>query len=131
MTPADVPITAAGLPGHDVLPHGRAPQSMAFFKTAGIERLCSGVTNRSASEPSTSLLKRATADGTGCSLSWLYMGRSSIWMKLASKAALPSLTSASASLRLMLSRRFDPTMTPSLSLAMGVPISLVTNLYQG
>ena len=42
-------MTAAGLPGQEVLPHGRAPQSMAFFSTAGIERLCSGVTNSRAS----------------------------------------------------------------------------------
>ena len=33
---------------------------MAFLSTAGIERLCSGVTNSRASEASTSALKRAT-----------------------------------------------------------------------
>ena len=44
-------MMAAGLPGQEFLPQGRAPQSMAFFSTAGIERLCSGVTNSKASEP--------------------------------------------------------------------------------
>ena len=58
-------MMAAGLPGQEVLPQGRAPQSMAFFSTAGIERLCSGVTNSRASEASTSALKRATGAGTG------------------------------------------------------------------
>ena len=53
-------MMAAGLPGQEVLPQGRAPQSMAFFSTAGIERLCSGVTNSRASAASTSDLKRAT-----------------------------------------------------------------------
>ena len=66
MAPPEVPMTAAGLPGQEVLPQGRAPQSMAFLSTAGIERLCSGVTNRRASEASISALKRATGAGTGC-----------------------------------------------------------------
>ena len=43
-------MTAAGLPGQEFLPQGRAPQSMAFLSTAGIERLCSGVTNSRASD---------------------------------------------------------------------------------
>ncbi len=73
MAPPEVPVTATGLPGQEVLPQGRAPQSMAFLSTAGIERLCSGVTNSRASEASTSALKRATGAGTGCSRSWLYM----------------------------------------------------------
>ena len=94
-------MTAAGLPGQEVLPQGRAPQSMAFFSTAGIERLCSGVTNSRASLASISPLKRATGAGTGCSLSWLYIGRSSICRNLASKASPPSFASACASLRLI------------------------------
>jgi hypothetical protein len=39
----------AGLAGPGVLAVGRAPQSMAFFSTAGIERSCSGVTIRTPS----------------------------------------------------------------------------------
>ena len=115
-------MMAAGFPGHDVLPHGRAPQSIAFLRTAGIERLCSGVTKSSASEPSTSPLKRATGAGTGCSWSWLYIGRSSIRISRASNDLSPSRTRASASLRLMDSRRLEPTITPSLSFVMAPSI---------
>ena len=32
MAPPEVPMMAAGLPGQEVLPQGRAPQSMAFFE---------------------------------------------------------------------------------------------------
>ena len=131
MAPPAVPMMAAGLPGQEVLPKGREPQSMAFFSTAGIERLCSGVTNNRASAASTSDLKRATGDGTGCSLSWLYIGRSSIWMNLASKAPAPRFASALASFRLINSLRFEPTTTPSLNFDMVTPRLLGTNDYQG
>ena len=51
IAPGEVPVTAASLAGPEFLPHGRAPQSMAFFSTAGIERLCSGVTKTSRRPP--------------------------------------------------------------------------------
>src|SRR5215470_17712617 len=95
----------------ELLPHGRAPQSIAFLSTAGIERLCSGVTKSRASVVATSDLNRATFSGTGCSRSWLYIGRSSSRINRTSKASLPSLARACASLRLMDSRRLLPTRT--------------------
>ena len=61
---ADAPDRRAGdrrdLAGQEFWPHGRAPQSMAFLSTAGIDRLCSGVTNRTASAAASSALKRTT-----------------------------------------------------------------------
>ena len=52
MAPGDVPVIAGELAGPGVLAPGRAPQSIAFFKRpAGIERLCSGVTNRTRPPP--------------------------------------------------------------------------------
>ena len=64
IAPGEVPVIATGLPGHEVLPHGRAPQSMALLSTAGIERLCSGVTMITPSAASISALKRLTLSGS-------------------------------------------------------------------
>src|SRR6516165_6396152 len=44
IAPGEVPVMKAGLPVHEFLPQGRAPQSMAFLRAAGMERSCSGVT---------------------------------------------------------------------------------------
>lgn len=60
-------MTAAGLFGHEFLPQGREPQSIAFLRTAGIERLCSGETNSKASDALTSFLNQATGAGKGSS----------------------------------------------------------------
>ena len=57
----DVPVMNPGLPGQLLLPHGRAPQSMAFLSAVGIERLCSGVTINTPSALATSSLKRTTS----------------------------------------------------------------------
>ena len=57
IAPGDVPVTAATLPVQEFWPQGRAPQSMAFLSTAGIERLCSGVTNSTASAAAISRLE--------------------------------------------------------------------------
>ena len=46
----DAPITPAGMWSKAFWPHGREAQSMAFFSAPGIERLYSGVTNRTASD---------------------------------------------------------------------------------
>ena len=78
---------------------------------SGIERLCSGVTIRTPSAFAISSLKRTTSAGRLPSLSWLYIGRSSMRTILASNLPAPSLTSAWASLRLIDSRRLEPTMT--------------------
>ena len=42
MAPGEVPVMNPGLPGHTLVPNGRAPQSIAFLSAVGIERLCSG-----------------------------------------------------------------------------------------
>src|SRR5205823_4019975 len=44
MAPGDTLITAPGLPPHTLLPYGRDPTSIAFFRLPGTERLYSGVT---------------------------------------------------------------------------------------
>ena len=46
----EAPITPAGTWSKEFWPQGREAQSMAFFSAPGIERLYSGVTNRTASE---------------------------------------------------------------------------------
>ena len=69
--PAEVPVTAAGLPVQEFLPQGRAPQSMALLSTAGMLRLCSGVTNSTASTSVMWDLKRTTCSGSAVSRSWL------------------------------------------------------------
>ena len=82
--PGDVPVMKPGLPGQTLLPKGRAPQSIAFFSTVGIERLCSGVTISTPSARAISSLKRTTSGGRLPSLSWLYIGRSSMRANFAS-----------------------------------------------
>src|SRR5262249_7959240 len=80
-------------------------------RTAGMERSCSGVTIRTPSARAISFLKRSTSGGRLASVSWLYIGRSSMRAKAASNLPAPSRMSAWASLRLMESRRFEPTIT--------------------
>src|SRR5262252_1133139 len=109
--PGEVPVMNAGFPIQEFLPQGRAPQSTAFLRTAGMERSCSGVTISTPSARAISFLKRATSGGRLPSLSWLYIGRSSMRAKTASNLPAPSRTSAWASLQLMESRRFEPTIT--------------------
>ena len=78
IAPGEVPVMKPGLPGQTLLPHGRAPQSMAFLSAVGIDRLCSGVTINTPSALAISSLKRTTSAGRLPSLSWLYIGRSSM-----------------------------------------------------
>src|SRR6476469_10191284 len=47
--PGEVPITPDGLRWNEFWPQGRLAQSIAFLSAPGIERLYSGVTNRTAS----------------------------------------------------------------------------------
>ena len=63
IAPNDVPVIAAVLPRQTFRSVGFEPQSIAFFSTAGSERLCSGVTNSSAGPPATSPVNRSTAAG--------------------------------------------------------------------
>src|SRR6516162_6614852 len=63
IAPGDVPVMKPGLPVHEFLPHGRAPQSMAFLRAAGMERSCSGVTIKTPSARASSFLKRTTSGG--------------------------------------------------------------------
>ncbi len=71
MAPGEAPVIAAAFPFQTLSSIDQAPQSMAFFSTAVIERLCSGVTISSASAPATSSVKRCTAAGRAYSKSWL------------------------------------------------------------
>src|SRR6476619_2341155 len=49
IAPGDVPITAEGFREKEFVPHGRLAQSIAFLRPPGMERLYSGVMNRTAS----------------------------------------------------------------------------------
>ena len=60
--PGEVPITPDGLRAKEFCPQGRLAQSMAFYNAPGIERLYSGVTNRTAS---TSAIACLNARATG------------------------------------------------------------------
>src|ERR1700687_3951471 len=116
--PGVVPVMKAGWPVQRFVPSGRTPQSTAFCSTAGIERSCSGVTNSTPSARVISSLNRTTSAGRLPSLSWLYIGRSSMRTNVASNLSAPSLASAWAYLRLIDSRRFEPTITAMLGLGM-------------
>src|SRR5262249_17120331 len=109
--PGEVPVMNAGFPIQEFLPQGRAPQSTAFLRTAGMERGGSRGAIRPPAGRGGAFLKRDTSGGTLHSLSWLYIGRSSMRAKTASNLPAPSRTSAWASLQLMESRRFEPTIT--------------------
>ena len=63
MEPGDVPMTADGLRVNEFLPYGRLAQSIAFFRAPGIERLYSGVTNRTASDAAIAFLKPVATGG--------------------------------------------------------------------
>jgi hypothetical protein len=54
MAPGDALTTAPGLPLQALVPYGLEPMSMAFFRAAGTDRLCSGVTK---STPSAALIR--------------------------------------------------------------------------
>src|ERR1700689_2895397 len=116
--PGVVPVMKPTLPGHTLLPNGRAPQCTALLSAAGIERLCSGVTIKTPSALLISSLKRATSGPGLASLSWLYIGRSSMHTKWASNLSAPSLASAWAYLGLIDSLRCEPTMTATVGLGM-------------
>ena len=47
--PGDVPMIVDGFRAKEFFPHGRLAQSIAFLSEPGIDRLYSGVTNRTAS----------------------------------------------------------------------------------
>ena len=61
--PIDAPITAAGMWWNAFCPHGRDAQSMAFFSAPGMERLYSGVTNRTAWERCIASLSASASSG--------------------------------------------------------------------
>lgn len=61
--PGEAPITAAGMWLNEFWPHGREAQSIAFFSAPGIERLYSGVTNRTASASSIACLSARASGG--------------------------------------------------------------------
>ncbi len=67
--PNALPITAVGLPARADAPNGREAQSMAFFSTAAIVPLYSGVTTRSASAAAIASRKATAASGTDPSTS--------------------------------------------------------------
>ena len=95
---------------------------MAFFSTAGIERLCSGVTN---SNGVGSLdLRLEAGDGGGDRLLMvLIVHRQVVDLdEVGLEGVAAQLASACASLRLMDSRRLLPTTMPILSFAMGASI---------
>ena len=48
--PGELLIMPIGLPRNELFPDGRDATSMAFFRTPGIERLYSGVTNNTPSD---------------------------------------------------------------------------------
>ena len=61
--PVDAPMTAVGLRANEFCPHGRLPQSIAFFRLPGMSRLYSGVTNRIASDPEIASLSASASGG--------------------------------------------------------------------
>jgi hypothetical protein len=61
--PVLAPITATGLLRSRLVASGRDTQSMAFFRTPGIDELYSGVANRTASALEIARLRSATAAG--------------------------------------------------------------------
>ncbi|GAP59421.1 hypothetical protein AHiyo1_27190 [Arthrobacter sp. Hiyo1] len=63
MLPGDVPMIPVGLRAKELVPHGRDPQSMAFFKAPGTERLYSGETNRMPSDAAIASLRARPAGG--------------------------------------------------------------------
>ena len=78
MASSEMLATAAGLPSHRFCPRGCEAMSMAFFRGAGTDRLCSGVTNRTASVARTSARNESHSLGaSGPSRSGLYIGS---WM---------------------------------------------------
>ena len=56
-------MTAAGMWSKEFCPHGRDAQSIAFFNAPGIDRLYSGVTNRTASTAAIASLSAPASGG--------------------------------------------------------------------
>jgi hypothetical protein len=56
-------MTAAGRWSNEFCPHGREAQSMAFFRAPGMDRLYSGVTNRTASAAAIDALRVRASGG--------------------------------------------------------------------
>src|SRR5688572_20122161 len=61
--PGDVPITAEGFRAKEFVPQGRLAQSIAFLSAPGMDRLYSGVTNRTASIEAMASLSALPAGG--------------------------------------------------------------------
>jgi hypothetical protein len=61
--PGEAPMIPVGLRAKELVPQGLEPQSMAFFRAPGTDRLNSGETNRMPSEPSTAVLSARPSGG--------------------------------------------------------------------
>src|SRR5471032_694861 len=105
----------AGLPFHTLLPWGREPTSRAFLRHAGIERLYSGVSSRTASAPAISPLKRVQAAGGLSSRSWLYIARSPISISRQASSFGAASIRACATFRVNEALRRLPTRTATLN----------------
>src|SRR5690606_12839010 len=63
IAPGEVPMTAEGFRVNEFFPYGRLAQSMAFLRPPGIDRLYSGVTNRTASTSASASLYAVATGG--------------------------------------------------------------------
>src|SRR5690606_631500 len=124
MAPPGAPMETltmpAGLPCQALSPYGREPQSRAFFRTPGIERLYSGVKNSTPSLSRTCCLRRRTGSGSLPSSSWSYRGRSPMRTSSKLQPSGASRIIASASLRLKDSLRRLPMSRALVRLSMCV-----------
>ena len=69
--PGEAPMIPVGLRAKELLPHGREPQSIAFFSAPGMDQLYSGDTMRIPPEPSIAALSSLPAAGKSASKSGL------------------------------------------------------------
>src|SRR5674476_1310912 len=99
-------------------PDGREAQSMAFFNAPGIERLYSGVMNRTASEPAIAALSACGSAGQSLSKSGLYSGRLPIGSSVNSRSWGASRMRARLSTRLIDVDDRLPTKYPTLYVRM-------------
>src|SRR5438270_6715941 len=67
--PGEVPMIPDGFLENEFFPHGRLPQSIAFLSAPGIERLYSGVTNKTASTDAIASLSARAGGGKSASKS--------------------------------------------------------------
>src|SRR5580693_10615496 len=128
MAPGDVPVMATGLSRQTFSVTGLEPQSIAFLRTAGSDLLNSGMTMKTASARRISSVNLRTGSGRSTSRSPLYMGSSPSGMPKNFSPGGASWTIASASLRLIDSRRRLPTIRPTwwATLVMGELLGLRT-----